>query len=91
MISFDERRLTLCDERVEGIVVIVDNFVYLAYFPLILTCKRWAGSFNRWTGVSQAEIDHITRLTAQLDSISQLKGPAPEDKHPRRQARHQVF
>ena len=54
-------------ESMVGIVVIVDNFVYLAYFPLILTCKRWAGSFNRWTGVSQAEIDHITDAVAGVE------------------------
>ena len=25
-----------------GIVVLVDNFVYILYFPIILTSKRWA-------------------------------------------------
>jgi uncharacterized membrane protein len=50
-----------------GIVVIVDNFVYLAYFPLILMSKRWAKSFNRWTGVSQAELDHFTDATRQVE------------------------
>lgn len=44
------------DELV-GIVVIVDNLVYLLYFPLILSCKRWAPAFNRFTGVTQDEID----------------------------------
>ena len=50
-----------------GIVVIVDNFVYLAYFPLILMSKRWAKSFNRWTGVSQADLDHFTDATQQIE------------------------
>jgi len=50
-----------------GIVVIVDNFVYLAYFPLILVCKRWAKPFNRWTGVSQAQLDHFTEASEQIE------------------------
>jgi len=54
------------DEQV-GLVVIVDNFVYLAYFPLILVCKRWAKPFNRWTGVSQAQLDHFTEATQQVE------------------------
>ena len=50
-----------------GLVVIVDNFVYLAYFPLILVCKRWAKPFNRWTGVSQAQLDHFTAETQKVE------------------------
>jgi uncharacterized membrane protein len=50
-----------------GLVVIVDNFVYLAYFPLILVCKKWAGPFNRWTGVSQAQLDHFIEATQQVE------------------------
>jgi len=50
-----------------GLVVIVDNFVYLAYFPLILVCKRWAKPFNRWTGVSQAQLDHFTEASQQVE------------------------
>ena len=50
-----------------GLVVIVDNFVYLAYFPLILVCKRWAKPFNRWTGVSQAQLDHFTEVSRQVE------------------------
>jgi uncharacterized membrane protein len=34
-----------------GMVVLVDNLVYVFYFPLILSCKRWAATFNRFTGV----------------------------------------
>ena len=48
-------------------MVIVDNFVYLAYFPLILVCKRWAKPFNRWTGVSQAQLDHFTEETQKVE------------------------
>jgi len=50
-----------------GMVVLVDNFVYVIYFPIILTSKRWAGWFNRFTRVSQAEIDHITQATQQVE------------------------
>jgi len=50
-----------------GLVVIVDNFVYLAYFPLILVCKRWAKPFNRWTGVSQAQLDHFAEATRSVE------------------------
>lgn len=50
-----------------GMVVIVDNFVYVFYFPLILTSKRWAKAFNRFTGVSQAEIDHISKATTEVE------------------------
>ena len=50
-----------------GLVVIVDNFVYLAYFPLILVCKRWAKPFNRWTGVSQEQLNHFTEATQNVE------------------------
>jgi len=50
-----------------GIVVLVDNFVYVLYFPLILSCKRWAKPFNRFTRVSQEEIDHISQATAEVE------------------------
>ncbi len=50
-----------------GIVVIVDNFVYLAYFPLILGCKRWAKPFNRWTGVTDAEIAELSASAATVE------------------------
>jgi len=50
-----------------GIVVIVDNIVYLLYFPLILTCKRWAKPFNKFTGVSEAEIDHFIQATTEVE------------------------
>ncbi|HSG82880.1 MAG TPA: DUF819 family protein [Gemmatimonadota bacterium] len=50
-----------------GMVVLVDNFVYLVYFPIILTSKRWASWFNRWSRVSQAQIDHITQATAEVE------------------------
>ncbi len=50
-----------------GVVVVVDNFVYLFYFPLILTCKRWAGWFNRFSRVSQEQIDHIAQATQEVE------------------------
>ncbi len=53
-----------------GMVVLVDNFVYVLYFPLILTCKRWAKWFNRFTGVSQEQIDHIAQADAEIEKKS---------------------
>ena len=58
--------LSTPDEFV-GVVVIVDNFVYLVYFPIILMSKRWAGWFNRYSRVSQAQIDHIVEATEQVE------------------------
>jgi uncharacterized membrane protein len=54
-----------------GMAVLVDNFVYVLYFPVILTCKRWAGWFNRFTRVSQEQIDHIGEVSQQLAQKSQ--------------------
>lgn len=54
-------------EELVGIVVLVDNIVYLVYFPLILTCKRWAPSFNRWTGVTNEQIEHIAESTNAVE------------------------
>jgi uncharacterized membrane protein len=53
-----------------GIVVLVDNFVYVLYFPIILTAKRWAGPFNRFTGVSPAQIEHLTRSASEVEKKS---------------------
>ncbi len=53
-----------------GIVVLVDNFVYVLYFPIILTAKRWASSFDRFTGVSQKQIEHVARATAEIEKKS---------------------
>ncbi len=50
-----------------GVVVIVDNFVYLVYFPIILTCKSWSGWFNRFSRVSQEQIDHIVEATQEVE------------------------
>ena len=49
-----------------GIVVLVDNFVYVFYFPIILTSKRWASSFNRFTRVSKRQIEHFNQATAEI-------------------------
>ncbi len=54
-------------EEFVGVVVIVDNFVYLVYFPIILTCKSWAGWFNRFSRVSQEQIDHIVEATKEVE------------------------
>jgi len=54
-------------EEFVGVVVIVDNFVYLVYFPIILTSKRWAGWFNRFTRVSQEQLDHFTKSSEQVE------------------------
>jgi uncharacterized membrane protein len=50
-----------------GMVVLVDNFVYILYFPIILTCKRWAEPFNRFTRVSKAQMEHFERVTAEIE------------------------
>jgi uncharacterized membrane protein len=50
-----------------GIVVLVDNFVYVLYFPLILTCKRWATVFNRFSRVSQEQIDHVAQAAGEVE------------------------
>lgn len=50
-----------------GIVVIVDNLVYLIYFPLILTCKRWAKPFNKFTGVTDEQIAQFFEATAEIE------------------------
>ncbi len=57
-------------EEMVGMVVLVDNFVYLIYFPIILTCKRWAGGFNRFSRVSQEQIDHIAEATRGVEKKS---------------------
>jgi len=54
-----------------GIVVLVDNFVYVIYFPIILSCKRWAKRFNRFTRVSRAQLDHFSEATATVEKKSQ--------------------
>jgi uncharacterized membrane protein len=50
-----------------GIVVLVDNMVYVVYFPIILTCKRWAEAFNRFTRVSREQIEHFVEATAEVE------------------------
>jgi uncharacterized membrane protein len=50
-----------------GIVVLVDNFVYVLYFPVILSCKRWAAGFNRFTRVSDEQIRHIAEATQAVE------------------------
>ena len=50
-----------------GIVVVVDNFVYILYFPIILTCKRWADRFNRFSRVSEEQIRRLTESTARVE------------------------
>jgi uncharacterized membrane protein len=50
-----------------GVVVIADNFVYLIYFPIILMSKHWAGWFNRFSRVSQEQIDHIAEATKSVE------------------------
>ncbi|UCC71579.1 MAG: DUF819 family protein [Gemmatimonadota bacterium] len=53
-----------------GMVVLVDNFVYVVYFPIILTCKRWADRFNSFTRVSQKDVDHFVKATADIEKKS---------------------
>jgi uncharacterized membrane protein len=49
-----------------GIVVVVDNFVYLPYFPLIIGCKRWAASFNKFSRVSAEQVKHIAESAGKV-------------------------
>ncbi len=49
-----------------GMVVLVDNFVYVLYFPLILSCKKWAAAFNKFTRVNQ---DHMEKIVEAVGSI----------------------
>ncbi len=50
-----------------GIVVLVDNLIYIFYFPLILTCKRWAKPFNRFTGVPPEAEAHFSDAARQVE------------------------
>jgi uncharacterized membrane protein len=50
-----------------GFVVLVDNFVYVLYFPVILSCKRWAKQFNKFTGVSEEQIAQIAKSVAEVE------------------------
>lgn len=50
-----------------GMVVLVDNIVYLFYFPIILMSKNWAPLFNRFTKVRDEEIRHITEATQSVE------------------------
>jgi uncharacterized membrane protein len=53
-----------------GMAVLVDNFVYVLYFPLILTCKRWGKWFNRFTGASREQIDRIGEIAQRIEQKS---------------------
>ena len=50
-----------------GFVVLVDNFVYVLYFPVILSCKRWAKQFNNFTGVSEETMQQVARSVAEVE------------------------
>ncbi len=50
-----------------GMVVLVDNIVYLFYFPIILMSKNWAARFNRFSGVSEEQIRHIAEATQEVE------------------------
>lgn len=53
-----------------GFVVLVDNFVYVLYFPIILSCKRWSKQFNRFTRVSEEQIEQIAQSVAEVEKKS---------------------
>jgi uncharacterized membrane protein len=50
-----------------GMVVLVDNLVYIFYFPLILSCKRWAASFNRFTRVPDEAEARFSAAAQQVE------------------------
>ena len=53
-----------------GMVVLVDNLVYLLYFPLILTCKKWAIPFNRFSRVSAEQMERIAQSVQSVERKS---------------------
>jgi len=53
-----------------GIVVLVDNFVYVFYFPIILTCKKWNPAFSRFTGAAS---DTRTHSSEREEASSKAK------------------
>ena len=53
-----------------GMVVLVDNIVYVVYFPLIIGCKRWAKQFNRFTQVPPEAEAHFTEAAQQVEKKS---------------------
>jgi uncharacterized membrane protein len=53
-----------------GFVVLVDNFVYVLYFPVILSCKRWAKQFNNFTGVSEEMMQQVAQSIAEVEKKS---------------------
>ncbi len=53
-----------------GVVVVVDNLVYLVYFPIILSCKRWAAAFNRFSRVSEEQMRAIAASVGQVERKS---------------------
>lgn len=53
-----------------GMVVLVDNIVYLFYFPIILMSKNWAAWFNRFSRVSEEQIRHIAEATREVEKKS---------------------
>jgi len=53
-----------------GMAVLVDNFVYVLYFPLILSCKKWAATFNKFTRVSQDRMEEIVEAVGKIEKKS---------------------
>jgi len=58
--------------QIVGIVVLVDNFVYIVYFPIILMSMKWAGWYDRFTKVSRAEIEHFNQAAADIEQKSHV-------------------
>ncbi|MFW5487973.1 MAG: DUF819 domain-containing protein [Desulfovibrio sp.] len=51
-----------------GLAVLADNMVYIVWLPILLTCKRWGGWFNKFTGVSDEHFDRMKKLGDALQS-----------------------
>jgi uncharacterized membrane protein len=49
-----------------GIVVIADTFIFILYFPLLFTAKRWAKGFSRFTRVTAEESDRLDRAIGEI-------------------------
>jgi uncharacterized membrane protein len=53
-----------------GVVIIADTFIFILYFPLLFACKKWAGWYNRFTGVREEDVRKIEQAVGQMEEKS---------------------
>ncbi len=53
-----------------GIVVIADTFIFILYFPVLFTCKRFAKQFARFSRVSDEESRRLNEEIEKLEEKS---------------------